>query len=152
MPNIREQMDSRDTASNGAGKGNRQRPNSLQRERDSPPPEAPMSPMGYKLKSVHAAAREGKISAEQKARFKEELISDHRKASAATSESKRQQHRSKPPRSGKPGSSDSKRSKNPVSKKMQDLMGQSTGGCPHRQSETSSPLKETGTGYYSGKT
>ena len=140
MPNIREQMDSRDTASNGAGKGNRQRPNSLQRERDSPPPEAPMSPMGYKLKSVHAAAREGKISAEQKARFKEELISDHRKASAASSESKRQQHRSKPPRSGKPGSSDSKRSKNPVSKKdARPQWANRRAGAPSQAKENEQP-------------
>ena len=65
-----------------------------------------MSPMGHKLKSVHAAAREGKISAEQKARFKEKLISDHRDATGTgggSSESNRQQHKSRPPRSGKGG-------------------------------------------------
>jgi hypothetical protein len=131
MPNIRAQMDAKEptahggggVAGDGAGAVNRRcpQPRATQRERDSPPPEAPMSPMGHKLKSVHAAAREGKISAEQKARFKEELINDHRNAAAAAagrgSESKHQQHKSRPPRSGVGSGvsgADTKRSKVPV--------------------------------------
>jgi hypothetical protein len=73
--------------------------------------------MGHKLKSVHAAAREGKISAEQKARFKEELINGHRNAASAVaggaSESTRQQPKSRPPRSGV-GGAEKKLSKIPV--------------------------------------
>ncbi len=36
--------------------------------------ETPMSPMGSRLKSVHLAARKGKISAEEKARMKDKII------------------------------------------------------------------------------